>query len=645
MMARPRFLDELRNFDKDTITPETCELMAPYLQMDDFDRETAARASGDIAGMCDWCKAMVNYYFIAKFVAPKIEALKMAELKLAAANEELAQAQSELEEKEREVLELNNEFSAAMGEKMKIQEEADMTRAKMDAATQLIEGLAGEKQRWTMQSKQFNQQMRKLVGDVAVVCAFTSYCGPFNSILREQLLSQFADDCTKRGLPKSPEIDVIQFLSNDAEYGQWNLEGLPNDKHSLENGIMTTQASRWPIMIDPQNQGNSWIKNHEAAELIVTTLSEKYFRRNLESAMADGLPLLIQHIEQEVDPILDPILNKMITKTGKSWKITLADKPDGCDYNENFRLYFTTKLANPHYTPELSAQTTVIDFTVTMQGLEDQLLSIVVLKERPDLEEFRMQLMKEITANKSKVAALEAQLLHKLSSVQGNLLDDKDIIDVLNDTKQASTDVQEKLETAGETQIKIQTACEDYRPVATRGSIIYFLITEMALVNPMYQTALTQFLELFNIAMLEAPTAPVTAVRCKNIIDETSHRTFAYITRGIFERHKLVYVLLLALKLQLRSRDISHTEFSVLLKGGAALEINSQKRKPADWIPDSAWLSVCELSSASKLFADLPDAISQNIDSWKAWYDKESPEASAVPGYEGRMNLFQRLLL
>ena len=306
MMNRPKFLDELKTFDRDTITDETCELMAPYLEMDDFDRETASRASGDIAGLCDWCKAMVEYYFIAKFVAPKIEALKVAEVKLQAANEELRVAQAELDQKEAEVNELNAEFSAAMGEKMKIQNDADLTKAKMTAATQLISGLAGEKQRWTMQSKQFNQQMRKLVGDVAIVCGFVSYCGPFNSIFREQLLKRFTEDCAFRELPKSSDIAVVKFIVDDAVCGQWNLEGLPSDKHSLENGIMTTKATRWPIMIDPQNQANSWIKNHECDNLIVTTLSDKFFRRNLETAMADGLPLLIQHIEEEVDPVSMP---------------------------------------------------------------------------------------------------------------------------------------------------------------------------------------------------------------------------------------------------------------------------------------------------------------------------------------------------
>ena len=56
------------------------------------------------------------------------------------------------------------------------------------------------------------------------------------------------------------------------------------------------------------------------------------------------------------------------------------------EYNPNFKLILHTKLANPHYKPEMQAQTTLINFTVTIDGLEDQLLAAVVSKERPDLE-------------------------------------------------------------------------------------------------------------------------------------------------------------------------------------------------------------------------------------------------------------------
>ena len=69
--------------------------------------------------------------------------------------------------------------------------------------------------------------------------------------------------------------------------------------------------------------------------------------------------------------------------------IKIGDKE--CEYNPAFRLILHTKLANPHYQPEMQAQCTLINFTVTKDGLEDQLLADVVGMERPDLEELKVR--------------------------------------------------------------------------------------------------------------------------------------------------------------------------------------------------------------------------------------------------------------
>ena len=417
LMSQQGFLQGLQTFRKDSINGETVELLAPYLEMEDYNLETAKKVCGNVAGLAAWTCAMSFFYGINKEVLPLKANLVIQEARLNGAMANLQKAQAQLDEKQRELDEVQAMYDAAMREKQTLLDDADSCRRKMQAASALIGGLGGEKERWTQQSKEFTEQIGRLVGDVLLATGFLSYSGPFNQEFRMLLMKEWEKELKKRKIPFSPELNITSMLVDNVTIGEWNLQGLPNDELSIQNGIITTKATRYPLLMDPQGQGKTWIRNREKAnELQVTTLNHKYFRNHLEDSLSLGRPLLIEDIGEELDPALDNVLEKNFIKSGTTLKVKVGDKE--VDVMTGFTLYITTKLGNPSYTPEISARTAIIDFTVTMKGLEDQLLGRVILMEKQELEAERVQLIEEVTVYKRKMKELEDNLLYRLTSTQ-----------------------------------------------------------------------------------------------------------------------------------------------------------------------------------------------------------------------------------
>lgn len=139
-----------------------------------------------------------------------------------------------------------------MEEKNELEMKAAKTKKKINTARTLITSLSGEKDRWGKGAQDISDQKRKLVGNVSLSTAFISYCGPFNAEFRSKLAQQkFVVDMKKRGVPVTPGLELTSFLIDDATIGEWNLQGLPKDDLSIQNGIMVTNSTRFPLFIDP----------------------------------------------------------------------------------------------------------------------------------------------------------------------------------------------------------------------------------------------------------------------------------------------------------------------------------------------------------------------------------------------------------
>lgn len=650
-------LKALQNFPTEVMNDEMCELLQPYFNAPDFSYDEAKKASGNVAGLCNWAQSMVAYHDIVKKVRPKEQRLAQMQAELQQANKEKNDAESNMAEVQSKLDSMQVEFDEAMRNKNALEEDANATQRRMDSANALINALAGEESRWTEESKEFEDQIQRLTGDCALAASFISYLGPFNREFRDHLLTNsFMNDCKQRGIPYSDDLKVSSFLSDESETGDWNIQGLPTDELSIQNGIIVTRSSRYPLCVDPQGQGASWIKNKEHVNnLRVITQEDKNFRHTLEHCMTFGEPLLVEDLGEQVDPLLDPVLEKRFVQKGKSYLVALADKE--VDVSEGFKLFLATRRPNPSFSPELSAKVAVIDFTVTQQGLEDQLLGRLIHKEKNELEEQRQMLMAEVTSYKKKIKQLEDDLLLRLSNTGGNLLDDTELINVLSNTKQVSQEVNEKLANASESNKKITEACEDYRPVAHRAALLYFTVADFSTVNVMYQTSLKQFVELYEKSIDNSEAAATPSKRIYSIIEHLTFSVYKYIQRGLFEQDKLTFALMLANRIELSAGNITQRHLDVFLRGGNIASATfaqqqqqqqqqqgSGRKRPKDWVPEKVWVNIQALTTLPTL-SGMIDSLNRNPDLWRQWYESESPEAANVPDYEDKVNAFERMCI
>ncbi|KAK1879647.1 Dynein beta chain ciliary [Dissostichus eleginoides] len=423
-------------------------------------------------------------------------------------------------------------------------------------------------------------------------------------------------------IPMTEGLDPVLMLTDGAMVAQWNNEGLPGDKMSTQNATILTNCERWPLLIDPQLQGIKWIKSRYGSSLKVVSLGQTGYVDVIEQAVVAGHTVLIENLEETIDPVIDPLLGRHTIKKGSCIKV--GDKE--CFFNPGFRLILHTKLANPHYKPEIQAQTTLINFTVTRDGLEDQLLAQVVNQERPDLEHLKSDLTKQQNMFKIELKLLEDELLTRLSAAESNFLGDNVLVEKLETTKHTAAEIEMKVVEAKVNEVKINEAREHYRLVAVRASLLYFIMNDLNKINPIYQFSLKAFNVVFHKAVAMAEACEDVKSRVNILIDLVTYSTFNYISRGLFERDKLTFTAQLAFQLLLMSKEIDVRELDFLLR----FNIDHHYISPLDFLSNSAW-SAIKVMSFTDEFRGLDRDIEGSPKRWKKIVESECPEKEKFP--------------
>uniref|UniRef100_A0A668AR25 Dynein, axonemal, heavy polypeptide 9 like n=1 Tax=Myripristis murdjan TaxID=586833 RepID=A0A668AR25_9TELE len=631
------FLQALVNFDKEHIPEATVKCVRDdYLSDPEFNPEFVRLKSSAAAGLCAWVINIIRFHEVACEVEVKRMCLSQANADLTEAAEKLEVLRKKLSELDNSLDTLTAAFERATSEKLRCQDEVNRTNKTIELANRLVKGLESENVRWAHSVAQYHEQEETLCGDVLLTAAFISYSGSFSKKYRGELLDNLWMPFLRSQrvpIPMTEGLDPVLMLTDDATVAQWNNEGLPGDKMSTQNATILTNCERWPLLIDPQLQGIKWIKSRCGSSLKVVSLGQKGYVDVIEQAVVTGDTVLIENLEETIDPVIDPLLGRHTIKKGSCIKV--GDKE--CFFHPGFRLILHTKLANPHYKPEIQAQTTLINFTVTRDGLEDQLLAQVVNQERPDLEHLKVELTKQQNMFKIELKLLEDELLTRLSAAESNFLGDNVLVEKLETTKHTAAEIEMKVLEAKVNEVKINEAREHYRPVAVRASLLYFIMNDLNKINPMYQFSLKAFNMVFHKAVESAEAYEDVKSRVNTLIDCITYSTFNYISRGLFERDKLTFTAQLLL---LMSKEIDMRELDFLLR----FNIDHSYISPLDFLSNTAW-SAIKVMSFTDEFRGLDRDIEGSPKRWKKVVESECPEKEKFPQeWKGKSSL-QKLIM
>lgn len=605
-----------------------------------------------------WVGAILKYIECYRIVKPKMESLDKATKELKVVEAELFEKSKTLNEKIDELNKLTKQFENAKRQLNDLNTSIENINVKSNRAVRLVEGLKSEEKRWRENIIILEKEEQNLMANVIISASLVSYSGPFIIEYRNEFMKSVIQYIREERINYNPteNFSLQNMLCDPLTIREWNYAGLPADDLSIDNAIITVRSKRWPLIIDPQMQANKWIKNfYKNAGIKPYKMNDKNLFNRLKDCISSGWPVLVENVEQSIESSLEPILQKQIFRQGAVQMISMGGGEKPIPYSLLFKLFLTSKLSNPHYLPETSIKVTLINFTVTIKGLEDQLLVEVVKFERPDLESQKDSLILNINESKKALKDLEQQILLMVRDASSEILDNDSLVNKLDQSKEQSTIISSDLEKAETTAKKINKERRAYRPIAIRGSILYFVIASLANIDGMYNYSLEYFLKLFNQRLEKSESSQIVDKRVEILINDITLSFYEKISRGLFEKDKLLYCFLIIINIMINEDKISVIEWGFFLRGAKINNINLSEENfktklEAIFGDYKTYRSLVSLKELSMSFYDIENAIGnlseEDLAKFNQFMISEEPHLVVLPErFEKNLTDFYRLCM
>ncbi|KAM9359311.1 cytoplasmic dynein 2 heavy chain 1 isoform 6-T6 [Symphorus nematophorus] len=639
-LAKRGVREDIATFEARNITPEIRQSVEELLNRNkaSFDPKNAKRASAAAAPLAAWVKANVQY----SHVLERIEPLEREQAGLLENLRKTESRKNKLEDQLNsvgaKVNELKEKFQCHTTEAAKLEAEVTKAQDTITAAQQLISQLDGEHTRWNAQMSEIKNELDTLPMRTMLAAAFITYLSAAPEDRRRHCLETWM---AQSGLQK---FDLRSFLCSESEQLIWKSQGLPSDDLSMENALVILQINELklrsvacPFLIDPSSRATEWLRTHlKETRLEVINQQDNNFMTSLELAVRFGKTLIIQEMDG-VEPVLYPLLRRDLIAQGPRYVVQIGDKV--IDYNEDFRLFMATRNPTPFIPPDAVSVVTEVNFTTTRAGLRGQLLALTIQQEKPELETEKTRLLQQEEDKKIQLAQLEESLLETLATAQGNILENRELIDSLNQTKASSALIQESLLESHRLQASLDQERDAYLPLAESASKMYFVITDLSKINNMYRFSLASFLRLFQRALQAKKEAENTEARIAALEASLKNMVYEYVCRSLFKADQMMFAMHFVKGMH---PDLFHESEWDVFTGSIVGEMFKKEEFPS-WIDQ-------ERHGAVAIFKATFPALYQSLclsdsDLWLSFSQSSQCEQEIPSSIAKKITPFQQLLL
>nr|XP_027212731.1 uncharacterized protein LOC113805867 [Penaeus vannamei] len=510
LLGDPNMTKKLMEVEKDTISDATLRKLKKYTENPKFIPDEVAKVSKPCRPLCAWLKALDHYSQVLRNVEPKKLKLVELERELNGLQLDQRQLQQQLGQSERELAELQARYEACVCRRQQLDGGIKRATARLQRCTRLTTVLADEDSRWSAKIKflvsrgGILQGLRKsfLVSrggnlqdpdgrsrgrlrrvhsrGVAV-----AYLGALTSAHRDQLLQNVVNILVTSGVVTPAKYDLMETLSTAEQRDTWEAADLYRDPACFLQAALVLSAIRRPLVLDPDYMCVRWLtpstKNKEASRS--STPATRTF-----SVKSSPPPTPAARSSSSTRP------RTSRTTSGNSLR---------------FRVIF----------------------------------SDVLKMEREDLYEQRASLTASIMRDQKALEAVDDTILKKLTQASTALLDNEELLAAFYEAKSTSAEFRTRLSECRRTLQKIGNVRDKYRPVATRGRLLFSTSTALRRLSRNYVFSFQHFLHLFSVCITSGGRTETLSFdqRIHSLVVSVTQLVVTHVSRALHPAHRLAF--------------------------------------------------------------------------------------------------------